>query len=75
MNEMVNDTFSNVDYLKDLNFSVSLMNESLRFDTELDILFRPEGVLIALYVPIILLSLIANILLIVVAIKCNYTKK
>ncbi|XP_013177773.1 PREDICTED: neuropeptide FF receptor 2-like [Papilio xuthus] len=41
---------------------------------ELDILFRPERVLIALYVPIILLSLIANILLIVVAVKCNYTK-
>ncbi|XP_063621730.1 neuropeptide FF receptor 1-like [Cydia splendana] len=41
---------------------------------ELDILFRPEPVLIALYVPVILLSLAANVLLIVVAVKCNYTK-
>ncbi|XP_068630674.1 neuropeptide FF receptor 2-like [Battus philenor] len=65
---------SNIGYLKSLNLSVNFINETLRLGTELDILFEPESVLIALYVPIILLSLIANILLIVVAVKCNYTK-
>lgn len=42
---------------------------------DLDILFQPEYVQIALYVPLILLSLVANVLLIVVAVKCNYTKR
>jgi hypothetical protein len=50
-------------------------NGSFQFGNEFDILFQPENVLITLYVPIILLSLVANILLIVVAVKCNYTKK
>lgn len=56
------------------NLSASL-NTSFQFGSELDIFFQPENVLITLYVPIILLSLVANILLIVVALKCNYTKR
>ncbi|CAG4976956.1 unnamed protein product [Colias eurytheme] len=56
------------------NSSVNLSG-TLPFGSELDILFQPESVLIALYVPIILVSLVSNILLIVVAVKCNYTKK
>ncbi|XP_038210652.1 neuropeptide FF receptor 2-like [Zerene cesonia] len=55
------------------NSSVNLSG-TLPFGSELDILFQPESVLIALYVPIILVSLVSNILLIVVAVKCNYTK-
>lgn len=51
------------------------LNGSFQFGTELDIFFQPENVLITLYVPIILLSMVANILLIVVAVKCNYTKR
>ncbi|XP_075971197.1 neuropeptide FF receptor 2-like isoform X1 [Anticarsia gemmatalis] len=50
------------------------LNGSFQFGSELDIFFQPENVLITLYVPIILLSMVANILLIVVAVKCNYTK-
>ncbi|XP_050676052.1 neuropeptide FF receptor 2-like isoform X2 [Leptidea sinapis] len=57
----------------DLNSNVTLSG-TLQFDVELDILFQPEIVLISLYIPVILLSLLANILLIVVAVKCNYTK-
>ncbi|XP_034824311.1 neuropeptide FF receptor 2-like [Maniola hyperantus] len=57
----------------DLNLSVNL-SEALKFGSELDILFQPENVLIALYVPLILVSLVTNILLIVVAVKCHYTK-
>ncbi|XP_052750490.1 neuropeptide FF receptor 2-like [Galleria mellonella] len=49
-------------------------NATFQFGSELDIFFQPENVLITLYVPIILLSLVANILLIIVAVKCNYTK-
>lgn len=50
-------------------------NETFQMDAGLDILFQPEHVLIALYVPLILLSLVTNVLLIVVAVKCNYTKR
>lgn len=57
-----------------LNLSGSF-NGTFQIGTELDILFQPEHVLIALYVPLILLSLIANVLLIVIAVKCNYTKR
>lgn len=51
------------------------LSGTLQFGSELDILFQPENVLISLYVPVILVSLVTNILLIVVAVKCNYTKK
>ncbi|KAG7299995.1 hypothetical protein JYU34_017032 [Plutella xylostella] len=50
------------------------VNGSFPLVPEFDILFQPEPVLIALYVPTILISLLANILLIVVAVKCKYTK-
>lgn len=60
--------------LSDLNLSVS-SSEAFQFESELDILFQPENVLIALYVPLILVSLVTNVLLIVVAVKCHYTKK
>lgn len=60
--------------LHGLNIS-SALNGSFQFGSELDIFFQPENVLITLYVPVILLSLVANILLIVVAVKCNYTKR
>lgn len=50
-------------------------NETFQIAADLNILFQPEHVLIALYVPLILLSLVANVLLIVVAVKCNYTKR
>lgn len=67
-------TFNILDGLSDFNLSANL-SETLHFGSDLDILFQPENVLIALYVPIILLSLVTNILLIVVAVKCHYTKK
>lgn len=51
------------------------LNGTFQFGSELDIFFQPENVLITLYVPVILLSFVANILLIVVAVKCNYTKR
>lgn len=60
--------------LSDLNLSVN-SSEAFQFESELDILFQPENVLIALYVPLILVSLVTNVLLIVVAVKCHYTKK
>lgn len=60
--------------LHGLNISGSL-NGSFQFGSELDIFFQPENVLITLYVPVILLSMVANILLIIVAVKCNYTKR
>lgn len=60
--------------LQDLNLTAPL-NVTFPFGDELDIFFQPDKVLITLYVPIILLSLMANVLLIVVAVKCNYTKK
>lgn len=60
--------------LEGLNITGSF-NESFQIAADLDILFQPEHVLIALYVPLILLSLAANVLLIVVAVKCNYTKR
>ncbi|KAG6460948.1 neuropeptide FF receptor 2 [Manduca sexta] len=59
--------------LKGLNITAAL-NNNLNFGADLDIFFQPENVLITLYVPVILLSLVANILLIAVAVKCNYTK-
>lgn len=67
-------TVSDLDSLGKFNLSVNLTGP-LQFGTELDILFQPENVLIALYVPVILLSLVTNVLLIIVAVKCNYTKK
>lgn len=51
------------------------LNGTFQIGAELDILFQPELVLIALYVPLILLSVLANVILIVVAVKCNYTKR
>ncbi|XP_045446432.1 neuropeptide FF receptor 2-like [Melitaea cinxia] len=66
-------TFNILDSLSDFNLSANL-SETLQFGSDLDILFQPENVLIALYVPVILLSLVSNILLIVVAVKCHYTK-
>lgn len=60
--------------LRGLNVS-ALINGTFLMGTGLDIFFQPEKVLITLYVPVILLSVVANILLIVVAVKCNYTKK
>ncbi|CAG9560784.1 unnamed protein product [Danaus chrysippus] len=66
-------TVNDFDSLEKFNLSVNLSGP-LQFGTELDILFQPENVLIALYVPVILLSLVTNILLIIVAVKCNYTK-
>ncbi|XP_013201052.1 neuropeptide FF receptor 2 [Amyelois transitella] len=69
---VTNKDFLSLDGLK-LNGSGSL-NGTYHFGGELDIFFQPEKVLITLYVPIILLSFVANILLIVVAVKCNYTK-
>ncbi|CAH2075630.1 unnamed protein product, partial [Iphiclides podalirius] len=71
---MLNESLADLDYGRNLSFSFNLFNETLHLGAELDILFKPESVLIALYVPIILLSLVANTLLIVVAVKCNYTK-
>lgn len=67
-------TLNDFSALHGLNISSGL-NDSFQFGSELDIFFQPENVLITLYVPIILLSMVANILLIVVAVKCNYTKK
>ncbi|XP_072940804.1 neuropeptide Y receptor type 1-like [Epargyreus clarus] len=66
-----NVTFTDLGTFNNFNLSENL---SLQLAGELNILFQPETVLIALYVPVILLSLVANILLIVVAVKCNYTK-
>lgn len=69
--------FSNVT-LKDLGSLEDLsaaLNGTFVLGAELDILFQPDPVLITLYVPVILLSLAANVLLIFVAVKCNYTKK
>ncbi|XP_045764330.1 orexin receptor type 2-like [Maniola jurtina] len=66
-------TLDEIGSFSDLNLSVNL-SEALEFGSELDILFQPENVLIALYVPLILVSLVTNILLIVVAVKCHYTK-
>ncbi|XP_039748957.1 neuropeptide FF receptor 2-like [Pararge aegeria] len=65
-----------LDSLSDLNLLVNAnLSEALEFGADLDnILFQPEKVLIGLYVPLILLSLITNVLLIVVAVKCHYTK-
>ncbi|XP_026499469.1 neuropeptide FF receptor 2-like [Vanessa tameamea] len=71
MNSEVN--LNILDNLNDFNLSGNL-SETLQFVPELDIFFQPENVLIALYVPVILLSLVTNILLIVVAVKCHYTK-
>nr|ALM88308.1 neuropeptide receptor A12 [Chilo suppressalis] len=68
-----NVTVKDLNPLAGLNLS-GAFNSSFQFGAELDILFQPENVLITLYVPVILLSLVANILLIVVAVKCNYTK-
>lgn len=62
----------NVGQFEDFN---ETFNGTFSVVPELDLFFTPEPILIALYVPIILLSLIANTLLIVVAVKCNYTKK
>lgn len=70
----LNVTAKDFNPLEGLNLSAGL-NGSFQFGTELDIFFQPENILITLYVPVILLSLVANILLIVVAVKCNYTKK
>ncbi|XP_028039287.1 neuropeptide FF receptor 2-like [Bombyx mandarina] len=63
----------NFSHVNGLNLSGNVIG-GLHLETTLDIFFQPEHVLITLYVPVILLSFIANILLIVVAIKCNYTK-
>ncbi|CAG9784794.1 unnamed protein product [Diatraea saccharalis] len=68
-----NVTVNDFDPLAGLNLSVAF-NSSFQFGSEIDILFQPESVLITLYVPVILFSLVANIVLIVVAVKCNYTK-
>lgn len=51
------------------------LNSTFSLGLELDIFFQPEPVLITLYVPVIIVSLVANTLLIIVAVKCNYTKK
>ncbi|KAI5635653.1 reverse transcriptase (RNA-dependent DNA polymerase) domain-containing protein [Phthorimaea operculella] len=59
--------------LSPLNLT-SVFNDSFPDVADLDLFFQPEHVLIALYAPLILLSLGANVLLIVVAVKCNYTK-
>lgn len=65
---------TDLDPLQGVNLS-DPENLTFSFGDELDIFFQPENVLITLYVPIILLSLVTNVLLIVVAVKCNYTKK
>ncbi|CAG4966498.1 unnamed protein product [Parnassius apollo] len=70
---MTDEGKASVDYVNNLNLSLNI-NKTLQFIEELDILFQPEVVLIGLYVPILILSLITNILLIVVAVKYNYTK-
>ncbi|XP_073959777.1 katanin p60 ATPase-containing subunit A-like 1 [Choristoneura fumiferana] len=67
-----NVTLKDLGPLEDLS---AALNGTFVLGAELDILFQPEPVLIALYVPVILLSLAANVLLIFVAVKCNYTKK
>lgn len=67
--------FSNLTDLSLQGLNLSAVNVTFSFGNELDIFFQPENVLITLYVPVILLSLVSNILLIVVAVKCNYTKK
>ncbi|KAJ0179654.1 hypothetical protein K1T71_004245 [Dendrolimus kikuchii] len=64
-------TLSDFHPLQGLNLS---SNDTLNFGSDLDIFFQPDHVLITLYVPTILLSLVANVLLIIVAVKCNYTK-
>lgn len=69
-----NVTLKDFNPLDGLNLTDAL-NGSFQFGSELDIFFQPENVLITLYVPVILLSLVSNIILIVVAVKCNYTKK
>ncbi|XP_073951805.1 neuropeptide FF receptor 2-like [Choristoneura fumiferana] len=66
-----NVTLKDLGPLEDLS---AALNGTFVLGAELDILFQPEPVLIALYVPVILLSLAANVLLIFVAVKCNYTK-
>ncbi|XP_041976440.1 neuropeptide FF receptor 2-like [Aricia agestis] len=66
--------FSNVTVVEDL-FNVTNISKTLKFALLLDdYLYQPDIILIVLYVPTILISLVTNILLIVVAVKCNYTK-
>lgn len=72
-NEITSKTMTDFGPLQGLNLTA--VNVTFAFGNELDIFFQPENVLITLYVPVILLSVVANILLIVVAVKCNYTKK
>lgn len=67
--------FPNLTDLSPTGLNFTSPGGSFQFGDELDIFFQPENVLITLYVPVIVLSLVANVLLIVVAVKCNYTKK
>ncbi|GBP51184.1 hypothetical protein EVAR_98008_1 [Eumeta japonica] len=65
-----NTTFSGT-----LNSQNDSFNSTFALESELDnIFFQPEPILITLYVPVILLSLAANVLLIVVTVKYNYSR-
>ncbi|CAH3989262.1 unnamed protein product [Pieris brassicae] len=67
------DSMNSTEWVEILNSGLANLN-GIQAVAGLEILFQPDVVLVALYLPLILLSLLANVLLILVAIKCNYTK-
>lgn len=68
-------TTLDLEFQKQLNGSIHTWNESEQWVEELDVFYRPDVVIIVLYVGVLTASLAANTLLIFIVIKFQYMRR